>query len=109
MTQKKQIRNIVASLVFIMALMLPTAVEFIHMFEGHELTSCEEQRTHVHEFEAKCKICSFHLVSFDYDLDKYPDLLLSEIFIELESDLTSLQLHSYKITNTQLRAPPVFS
>jgi len=109
MDYKKQIgKNIVALLLFV-ALMLPTTVQFFHMFEGHEHITCTEKRTHLHKSTTKCEICSFHFASFNYDLAKYPDLLLPIIPVKIETNFASLQFHSFKITNTQLRAPPIFS
>ena len=109
MDSRKQIgKNIVALLLFV-ALMLPTAVQFFHVFEGHEHNTCSEKTTHIHKSITKCDICDYHLASFNYDIAKYPDLLLPKIPVKIEADFTSLQFHSFQITNTQLRAPPIFS
>ncbi|MBJ7879938.1 hypothetical protein [Gelidibacter salicanalis] len=109
MEYKKQIgKNIVALLLFV-ALMLPTAIQFLHIFEGHEHISCTDQVTHLHNSDVKCEIGHYYLVSFNYDIAEYPELFLSAIPLKVEADFASLQFHSFKITNTQLRAPPVFS
>jgi hypothetical protein len=109
MDYRKQIgKNIVALLLFV-ALVLPTAVQFIHMLEGHEHIACTENVTHIHESVTECDICDFHLALFNYDITKYPDLLLPKILVKAEANFTSLQFHSFQITNTQLRAPPIFS
>ncbi len=109
MDYKKQIgKNIVALLLFA-AIMLPTAVQFFHVFEDHEHIVCNEKSTHIHESISKCDICDFHLASFNYDLAKYPDLELPKIPVKNDVNFASLQFHSFKTTNTQLRAPPVFS
>ncbi|WP_299781542.1 hypothetical protein [uncultured Formosa sp.] len=109
MNQKQQLGKNIASLLLFMALMLPTAVKFVHIFEGHQHFTCTEQKTHLHTSVTKCEICSFHLASFKYDIVEYPDLLLTEVPLEMEVNFTPLQLHSFSITNTQLRAPPIFS
>lgn len=106
---KKQIGKNLAALMLLVAFMLPTAVQFYHSFEGHEHNTCTEQKTHIHKTVSKCEICSFHLASFNYDVAEYPDLVLSTIPVKIEADFASLQFHSFKITNTQLRAPPIFS
>lgn len=109
MDYKKQIgKNITALLLFV-ALMLPTAIPFIHMFDGHEHIACAEKTTHIHKSVVTCEICSFNLASFNYDIAEYRELLLPKIPVKLEANFTSLQYHSFKITNTQLRAPPIFS
>lgn len=109
MVYKKQVvKNLVALLLFI-ALMLPTAIHFFHIFEGHEHNAVTEKSTQVHETISKCDICDFQLASFSYDIANYPDLLLPNNTVKIKINFNSLQLHSFKITNTQLRAPPVFS
>ena len=109
MDYNKQIgKNITALLLFV-ALMLPSAIQFIHMFEGHEHIACTEQTTHIHKSVVKCDICSFHLASFNYGIVEYPELLLPKIPVNIKANFASLQYHSFKITNTQLRAPPIFS
>jgi hypothetical protein len=109
MDYKKQIGNNVVLVLLFAALMLPTAVQFFHMFEGHEHTTYSEKTTHIHKSITKCEICSFHLASFNYDIVKYPDLFLPRIPVKVDESFTSLQFHSFEITNTQLRAPPIFS
>ncbi len=109
MYYKKQIGKNVITLLLFAALMLPTAIQFFDMFEDHEHIACTEKTTHIHKSIASCDVCDFHLVSFNYDVFKYPDLLLPNIPIKVDANFASLQFHSFKITNTQLRAPPVFS
>ncbi|MFT5436973.1 MAG: hypothetical protein ACI840_001625 [Ulvibacter sp.] len=109
MDYKKQIGKNIAALLLFAALMLPTATQFFHMFEGHEHIACTENTTHIHKSVVECEICSFHLVSFNYDIVEYPELLLPKIPVKIEANFDSLQYHSFKISNTQLRAPPIFS
>ncbi len=106
---KKQLGKNIAALLLFVALMLPTAVQFVHMFEGHEHISCKDVTTHIHQDVPDCHICDFHLASFNYDIAEYPNLLLANIPLKFEANLASLRFHSFKITNTQLRAPPIFS
>ena len=106
---KKQIGKNVITLLLFAAFMLPTAIQFFDMFEDHEHITCTEKTTHIHKSIEKCDVCDFHLVSFNYDIVIYPDLILPKIPIKVDANLASLQFHSFKITNTQLRAPPVFS
>lgn len=101
-------KKIVALLLFA-ALMLPSAIQFGHILDGHEHVVCAEQTAHIHKSVIKCEINSFHLASFKYDIAKYPDLVLPAIPVKLEVDINPLQFHSFKITNNPLRAPPVFS
>jgi len=109
MDNKKQIGKNIVTLLLFAALMIPTAVQFFHIFEGHEHIACAEKGIHVHKSNTECEICSFHLASFDYDIAKYPDLLIPKIHVKVDENLKPLKLHFFKITNTQLRAPPIFS
>lgn len=109
MDSKKQLGKNIAALLLFVVLMLPTAFEFIHTFEGHELITCNDRTTHIHKSVVKCNICQFHIASFNYDTAEYPNLLLPKITVKIEANFTSLQFISFKITNTQLRAPPIFS
>lgn len=109
MNFRKQLgKNTVALLLFV-ALMLPTTIHFIHFLEGHEHVACTNSSTHVHKSVDTCKSYSFHLASFNYDIAKYPDLLLPKIPVKFNEDFSPLLFHSFKRTNTQLRAPPLFS
>ena len=109
MKYKKQIGKNIIALLFLVAIMTPFAIQFFHMLEGHEHNTCTETTTHIHKSVTKCDICSFQLTPFNYYIPKYPDLLLPKIFVKVKVDFTSLQFHSFKTTNTQLRAPPIFS
>lgn len=106
---KNQIGKTIASVLLLLALLLPTAIQFSHMIEGHEGDSCNVQSTHIHKSEKNCEICDFQLISINYDIAKYPDLLLPQISVKLTSDFTPLQFYYPTLTNTQLRAPPVTS
>ena len=109
MDYRKQIgKNIVALLLFV-ALMLPTAIQLFHMFEGHEHITCSEKTIHIHKSIPKCEICDLHLTASNYHIAEHPNLLLPKIHVKIEANFASLQYHSFKITNTRLRAPPIFS
>ena len=106
--KRQTVKNITALLLFV-ALMLPSAIQFIHMFEGHDHLACKEQTAHLHETVVKCNVFSIHLASFNYDIAEYPNLLLPKIYVEKKVNFAFLQFHSFSISNTQLRAPPIFS
>lgn len=109
MEYKKKIGKNIVSLLLFGALMLPNAIRFFHMLDSHEYVVCHEKATHIHQYITKCEVCSFHLVTINYSIFKYPDLLVPKILVKRESNFTSVQYHSFKLTNTQLRAPPTFS
>lgn len=106
---KNQLGKNIAAVVLLVALILPTAIQFSHMVEGHEGVTCNDQSTHIHKSEKTCEVCAFHLTSIRYDIAKYPDLLLTQISVKVSINYTPLQLYFSTLTNNQLRGPPVFS
>jgi hypothetical protein len=109
MEYKKQIGKNILAVVLFAALMLPSAIRLIHSLDRHEHTVCHEKATHFHQDSSKCEVCSFHFVPINYSVFKYPDLQAPHILVKREAKCISFQYHSFTVTNTQLRAPPVFS
>jgi len=108
MSFKKQIGQILASLILTVVLMLPAIVQFSHIFESHKHVSCTETKTHIHKEVNDCEICKFTLASFNYSLTNYPEFKDIETPISIENFFSSLLFNSSTKTNTQLRAPPSF-
>lgn len=107
-TKKQFVNNIIASLLFIF-LMIPTAFQFVTIFDTHEHTVCSEQQVHVHTSIVECEICSFHFTSLQYNLVHHKEL---DVFLFLETTqerTNSLLFHSFTRTNIQLRGPPALS
>lgn len=109
MDKNKQAGKILFALLLLIALMLPTSVQFIHSLENHEEIVCNDQTSHVHQSIVKCEICSFYLASFNHSSTDFPELLPPIILQKTDVNFASLLPHSFTITNTQLRAPPYFS
>jgi hypothetical protein len=109
MAKGSQIKHAITSLVLFCALMLPTVIQISHIFQDHDTVICNNQNTHIHNEVSNCQICDFNLTSLNYQIGEYPDLVLADIPQKVEKQFSSLLFHSFKITNTQLRAPPVFS
>ena len=106
---KNQLGKNIAAVLLLLALILPTAIQFSHMVEGHEDVTCNDQSTHIHKSEKTCEVCAFHHTTVSYDIAKYPDLLLTQISVKVSINYTPLQLYFSTLTNNQLRGPPVFS
>ena len=102
------VNNIIASLLLIF-LLLPTAFQFVTIFEKHEHIVCSEQQVHVHKFIIECEICSFHFTPLNYNLVHYNELEILLIPETTQERAYSLLFHSFKITNIQLRGPPALS
>ncbi|OIQ30965.1 MAG: hypothetical protein BM564_01775 [Bacteroidetes bacterium MedPE-SWsnd-G2] len=109
MNFKTSIGKNISALMLLIALMSPTAIEFAHAFEGHEHTSCTEQKDHIHDNSLKCELCSIHIPSVAYKINGFTELEPVTITVQTKVNLKSIRFHSFTITNTQLRAPPCFS
>ncbi len=102
----KQIFKVFTALLLVFALMLPTAIQFSHIYENHEHVICnDDQSIHYHEAVPDCSVCHFHQQSFNYDLISYIEII--EIYnTKKTEDHFSSSLHSLKINRPQLRGPP---
>lgn len=109
MDNKNQIGKSIAALLLFIALMLPSTVQFCHLLEDHEHITVTQETEHVEQSITKCEICSINFIPVNYDIALYPDLLLPKSPTQTVISFKALQLHAFNITNTQLRAPPIFS
>ena len=50
---KNQLGKNIAAVLLLLALILPTAIQFSHMVEGHEDVTCNDQSTHIHKSSKK--------------------------------------------------------
>lgn len=68
MNLENHITKYLGVIALVFALMLPTCVEFSHLFENHEHEVCHEQTTHLHKDAPQCHSCDFYSSSFQYIL-----------------------------------------
>jgi hypothetical protein len=101
-------KNLLASL-FVAFLMLPTAIQLFHISEGHQHITCTKKAIHVHKSISECDLCDFHMSPLTYEIDSFSDLIQIEISVKLNIDFPNLHLPPFNVTNTRLRAPPIFS
>lgn len=105
----KQLGKNISAFVLLAALLLPTAVQFASTFEPHDHFVCAEKKTHFHQSIVECETCTFNYSPFQYSITFFKD---TEVFLTPETfkiSFGSLLFHSFNITNTQLRAPPVLA
>lgn len=108
---KNKVLNIIpnfSALLLIIIMLIPTSIQFIHIFEKHEHNNnCKEITTHLHEKELDCSLCDFHLSSFDITFKR--NLEYSSIGI---SSSYTAYYKSNKYNSTKysfnLRGPPMF-
>jgi len=107
-SKKQFVKNIIASLL-LMFLFLPTAFQFVAIFEKHEHIVCSEQQVHVHKSIVECEICSFQFTPLHYNLVHHNELDVLLIPETTQERAYSLLFHSFTRTNIQLRGPPALS
>ena len=106
MNSENHIPKFLGVIALVFALMLPTCVEFFHLFENHEHEVCLEQTTHLHTDAPECHSCDFYSSSFQYLL---PENYVNTLVLPTQSikvTVSVVALFSKKITLKQLRAPP---
>jgi hypothetical protein len=103
---KSKVTQFLVATIFSLALLLPTAVQFAHTFEGHEHKPCTDAATHLHEKKLNCSIDSFHFSFFD--------ITLHTIAISTQTVIVKKKLFVYNEHPTisdkrfiKLRGPPV--
>jgi len=109
MDYKKQLVNKILAILLFVVLILPSTIHFFHIFEGHDHSVNTEKRTNVHSSVSECKICDYQMASFNFDVAKSLEISAPKLEVKATINLDALLLHSFNITNTQLRAPPIFS
>lgn len=104
---KENRKNIIfVSTILIALLLAPSVIQLAHAFEDHEHIACSEKGVHLHEDTPECKICDFHLTSFDYQLytaNCAENVILPKEDVQILQNAVPL---SYSFSNKQLRAPP---
>jgi hypothetical protein len=96
----------VITLIFV--LMLPTTVQFSHLFEKHDHEICFEQNTHIHQDEPDCHVCDFYGTSIQYTLPGELSFIIAIIPAIQKAFFLGNNFSTQKLNSKQLRAPPVF-
>ena len=89
-------------------MLLPTSVQFFHIFEKHEHNNnCKEVTTHLHEKELDCSLCDFHISSFDITFNNISEYSTIEDSLDYVTYYKSKKHNSIK-RSFNLRGPPMF-
>ncbi|WP_298511635.1 hypothetical protein [uncultured Kordia sp.] len=106
----KNIKEILIASLLLVTLVLPSYIQFSHQLEeDHAYITCHEQEDHVHENNVHCDLCNYHFTNFYFEFTSYPELEVSPIISKSTLGSTTPLCYYLPLTNTQLRAPPVFS
>ncbi|UCE93371.1 MAG: hypothetical protein JSV73_11275 [Flavobacteriaceae bacterium] len=106
MSRKRQIVKLVSALALFMAFMLPTAIQFVHVFGVHEHFVCDDKGDHVHQTPVKCEICTIQFVPFDSKLPENSEIVSPDYEILQSEDLPRLQFGVLTFNSNPLRGPP---
>ena len=106
MDRKKQIVKLLSALGLFIALMLPTIIQFVHIFDVHEHLVCTDQDLHVDQTPVKCEICAIQFVPFDSNLPEYSEILSIEYAVLQAEELPALQFGHIIFNSNPLRGPP---
>jgi hypothetical protein len=106
--KRKQLGGKIVSLLLMAALMFPTVVQFSHTFRMHDHPSCDDRSVHLHQEVPNCNICHFHFSTYTYQVTDMT-VLVTVPFPKTGPASFPAVLFSSDRTNTQLRAPPLFS
>lgn len=108
MIANKIITKRILGLLFGLAILFPTAIQFEHVFEEHHHVVCKEVKTHLHESKTDCSLCDFHFSSFHFTAVAPIEFLVTEVIITFEPQSISSEKSSHPTTN-HLRGPPIIS
>ncbi|MGY8932785.1 MAG: hypothetical protein ACKVIM_01305 [Flavobacteriales bacterium] len=98
----------ISVLLLIIIMLLPTVVQFTHVFKEHEQTNCKVLTSHIHEQEVGCSICDFHSSSFNYSFTNLKEIINTNNPITYADYYRSKKHNAIKLLYS-LRGPPLFS
>ncbi|HBR54099.1 MAG TPA: hypothetical protein DEA82_07890 [Flavobacteriaceae bacterium] len=105
MKQLKHIVFISAAYLLLTAVVLPSVVQFSHIFEAHEHVFCGDVSTHLHEEQFDCDLTKFITPVFQIDEADSEILVLASEYASLKQNYTPV-FSSRLSQSNYLRGPP---
>ena len=99
----------IAAIVLLLAVLLPSAVKFDHVFEDHKHEVCTDDHstTHAHEIDLECEFYKFKLNTYYYTfLDSY-SIVIEDNYSKINNTFYNFQ-YNYQQLSFSLRGPPTF-
>ena len=109
MIERKQMLKSLAALGLMLTLLVPTFVQFAHVFGVHEHFVCTETDSHLHQTPVKCDICTVQMTAFDYGLETFGVSDLLELQVELTQQTVTIQAGALIFNSNPHRGPPSYS
>ena len=106
MDRKNQIVKFLSAFGLFIALMLPTFVQFAHIFDVHEHAVCTDQDLHIDQTQTECEICTIQVPPFDFSVNDDSDILQTEIIVLKQDGIPSLKSGAVIFNSNPLRGPP---
>lgn len=94
------------SLLLVGCLLFPLTVQFSHVFESHDHTSCSEITQHIHEKKFDCHVNDFHYNNFDTTAS-FVSLFIPTATVSSEVVEFSYLVASEEPQTLLLRGPPM--
>jgi hypothetical protein len=103
-TQKTNFR--VATFILMIALLLPSAVKFSHIFSHNQHEICNgENQTHLHKSDIDCNFYKFKLNTNFYSLFEYFEMPFKVSYFKIDRALYFF-LNNHRPLSFSLRGPP---
>ncbi len=99
----------VLALLLWLVLISPSVFNFIHQFESHNHFECSENKAHIHVLSSECQSCDFNLLTFNYELYEYSELIKFSLSKAKDFNISLSKVKFYNYNHKQLRAPPSLS
>mgnify|MGYP001238442602 FL=1 len=109
MRKKHHTKKRVLALLLWLVLISPSVFNFIHQFESHDHFDCSENKSHIHVLSSECQSCDFNLLTLNYELYEYSELINPSFSKTKEYGTNFVKFKFYNYNYKQLRAPPLLS
>jgi len=94
------------AIVLLLAVMLPSAVKFTHVFENHKHEVCLDNITsHMHETDVECEFYKFKLNTQYYTFFEISFLNIEDNFLKINNTLYNFKYNHQQLSYS-LRGPP---
>lgn len=96
----------IASVVLLLAVLLPSAVKFAHVLEQHKHEVCtDNSSTHMHELDLDCEFYKFKLNTQYYSFLESNNIIIEDNYFKINNTFYNFQYNHQQLSYS-LRGPP---
>jgi len=100
--------ELLAACLLTVALLLPTVLQFSHIFEDHEHVACTEASSHMHETPVDCSFQDYQISTFTFHPIK--SINVPSVTIQAKTENFEQRfITSTSLISNSLRGPPSLS